>query len=80
MSFLCGSFSVLGSGVQVYPVAAFNEQSEAGVILIEVPSDENGGSRRQVVTEDLIETYIEKDFGVIQPTLYIWWFDAKVIF
>lgn len=64
MSFLCGSFAMLGDRVQVYPVTAFDEKSEIPIILIEVTSDANGGSRRLVVTEDLIETYIEKDFGV----------------
>lgn len=64
MSFLCGSFTALGDLPEVYPITAFDEKGETPVILIEVASNTNDGSRRLEVTEDLIETYIGTDYGV----------------
>jgi hypothetical protein len=46
----------------MYPSVAFNAEAEAPVKLIEVTS--RGSSRRLLVTEDLVETYIEQDYGV----------------
>ena len=79
MSFLCGSSTVLGDGRQVYPITAFDDNTEAPIDLIEVTSDETGSSRRLAITEDLIKTYIEKDFGVFWAPLCIHrYFDTNI--
>lgn len=46
----------------MYPSLAFNAEAEAPVKLIEVIS--GGSSRRLLVTEDLVKTYIEQDYKV----------------
>jgi hypothetical protein len=62
MSFVNGTFNRLRHGQNMYPSVAFNAEAEAPVKLIEVTS--RGSSRRLLVTEDLVETYIEQDYGV----------------
>lgn len=46
----------------LYPSWAFDPAGKAAIQLIEVASD--GGSRRVEVTEELVKTYIERDYDV----------------
>lgn len=45
-----------------YPSAAFDQAGIAPIHLIETTS--KGSSRRRELTEDLISTYVEKEYGV----------------
>jgi hypothetical protein len=62
MAFPSRSSTFSKDGEESYPSLAFDADIEAPVRLIEIDSD--GSSRRVDVTQQLIEKYIETDFGV----------------
>jgi hypothetical protein len=63
MSPLLDVLSHRNSDTTKYPTSVFDEEAADPVELIEVRSD-GIGSRRLEVTEDLLSTYIEQDYGV----------------
>lgn len=59
---LCSSSPYGRNALDAYPSLAFDAAGKAPVQLFEVTSD--GTSSRLEVTNELVEAYIEKEYGV----------------